>query len=147
MAKVLVIRKTDKTIHVVPLENKAVLQAFSNRSKLGWKFEEMEEEEAKDLPFIDKDYVTAAEAQNIVKSLEVANKEKDDEIDELRKKLAALQGGGSENAGSGSSGTAKELIEKINAATTAEKVTTLLGSDERVTVKDAADKKLAALQG
>lgn len=41
--------------------------------------------------------------------------------------------------------TAKDLIEKINAATTAEEINTLVSADEnRATVKDAVSKKLAS---
>jgi hypothetical protein len=90
MAKVLVIRKTDKTIHKVPLANKARLLAFNNRNPEGkkWKFEEMDEDEAAKLPFIDESYVTAAEAQDKAKELEITVSEKDAKIAELEKLLA-----------------------------------------------------------
>jgi FMN-dependent NADH-azoreductase len=92
MAKVLVIRKTDKTIHKVPLSNKASLMAYNNLQPEGkkWKFEEMDEAEAEKLPFIDESYVTAAEAQDKAKELELAVEEKDALIAELNAKLAAL---------------------------------------------------------
>jgi hypothetical protein len=92
MAKVLVIRKTDKTIHKVNMQNKATLQAFNNRLPAGqkWTFEEMEEEEADKLPFIDDAYVTAGEAQNKVGVLTQEGEVKDARIAELEAKLAAL---------------------------------------------------------
>lgn len=95
MAKVLVIRKTDKTIHKVALQNKAALMSYSNRLPLAnrWKFEEMEEEEAEKLPFIDDSYVTAGEAQSKVKELEAINDDKDNKIKELEARLAALDAG------------------------------------------------------
>lgn len=142
MAKVLVIRKTDKTIHKVNLNNKATLMAYNQRSKLGWKFEEMEEEEANKLPFIDESYVTAAEAQTKVKQLEAATEEKDAQIAALQAQLAALNGGG----GTIVSLTAIEVIEKIKAATNADEVNTLLGNDERKSVQEAASKKLASFE-
>lgn len=66
MGKILVIRKPDRTIHKVALENKPALMSFSSRLSAGqkWKFEEMEEEEAAKLPFIDNNYVSPAEAQD-----------------------------------------------------------------------------------
>jgi len=92
MAKVLVIYKTDKTIHKVALSNKAALMAHSNRSRLGWKFEEMEEAEAEKLPFINPNYVTPAEAVKKLSDLEKSAEEKDLQIAELQKKLAELNG-------------------------------------------------------
>ncbi len=137
MAKVLVIRKTDKTIHKVAIENKATLMAFSNRLPAGqqWKFEEMEEDEAEKLPFIDNSYVTAAEAQDKAKELESVVTEKDAKIAELEALLAA------KNA---PIETAEALIVKINAALTEEEVKTIAGADVRKTVIDAASKKIAS---
>jgi hypothetical protein len=90
MSKVLVVRKPDKTIHKVPLANKATLMAFNNRlpDAEKWKFEEMEEAEADKLPFIDESYVTAAEAQDKAKELEATVYEKDAKIAELEALLA-----------------------------------------------------------
>lgn len=91
MAKVLVVRKTDKTIHKVPLANKAALLSYNNRLpvELKWKFEEMEEEEAAKLPFVDESYVTAAAAQEKAKELEITVSEKDAKIAELEALLAS----------------------------------------------------------
>ncbi len=141
MVKVLVIRKTDKTIHKVAIENKATLMAFSNRLPAGqqWKFEEMEEEEAEKLPFIDDSYVTAAEAQDKAKVLEVAVSEKDAKIAELEALLAAKNTTPVQLK-------AEEVIEKITKATTVDEVKILLGDDVRVTVKKAADAKIAELE-
>jgi len=91
MAQILVVRKPDKTIHKVPLNNKAALMGYSNRLPSGqkWKFEEMEEEEAEKLPFIDESYVTAAEAQDKAKELEITVSKKDAKIAELEALLAS----------------------------------------------------------
>lgn len=143
MADVLVIRKTDKTIHKVPVANQAALKSYSNRLPIGqrWEFEIMDEEDAKKLPFVDQSYVTQGEAQNLVKDLDAQNQKKDAKIKELEEKLAAL---------SNTSNTptkATDLIAQINAATTADEVNDLVGEDEtRKTVLDARDTKLATFQ-
>jgi hypothetical protein len=143
MAKVLVIRKTDKTVHVVPMTNKATLMSYNNRlpETEKWKFEEMDEDEAAKLPFIDESYVTAAEAQDKVQELATVVSEKDAKILELEAQLAALNAG-AVNAAE----TAVSKIAKINAAETAEEVATILGDDVRVTVVEAATKKTASFQ-
>ena len=136
--KVLVVRKTDKTIHVVPLSNKATLMSLNNRSKLGWTIEEMDEDEAAKLPFIDENYVTPAEAQKIVVKMEATISEKDAEIEKLKALLAEKEGGGSgkkENVG--------VVVEKINLATTAEEVDKIVGDDDRAGVLKAAEAKKA----
>lgn len=146
MAKVLVIRKTDKTIHKVPLSNAASLKSYSNRLPIGqrWTFEEMEEEEANKLPFIDKSYITPGEAQSLVKDLDAKNIEKDARIAELEKKLAELNAGAKKDAPK----TAADIIAAINEATTADDVNALISEDEtRTTVIAARDKKLAELNG
>ena len=143
MAKVLVIRKTDKTIHRVPVQNKAALMAHNNRSKLGWKFEEMDEEEANNLPFIDPNYVTAAEAVKKVDVLEKANAEKDNQIKELQEKLQALQNSG--NSASDQA-TAAEKIEQIKSAQSVEAVDVLLINETRSTVLAAGEKRKKDLE-
>lgn len=95
MAKILVIRKQDKTIHKAKLSQKAFLQSYNNRLPQAQKFaiEEMEEDEAKELPFIDSSYVTAGEA---TKKLATVNKQlaaKDDEIAQLKALLEQAQAG------------------------------------------------------
>lgn len=142
MSKVLVIRKTDKTIHQVPIENKARLMAYSNRLPVGqkWSFEVMDEKDAKDLPFFDKDFVTGGEAVLKLKSLEESAATKDAKIAELEAMLSALNGGAAKTVE-----TALEVIAKINAATTPEDVKAILGADDRKTVLDAAAKKIGSL--
>lgn len=144
MAKVLVIRKTDRSIHKVNPSNEATLKAHNNRSKLGWTFELMDEEEANKLPFIDTAYVTAGEAQEKVKSLEQTNNDNLAKIKEMEEKLAAL---------SGSTGTAPVLtsglsalhgIEAVNNAATAHEVTILTAGETRTTVLKAAEEKIAS---
>lgn len=93
MSKVLKITKPDKTVHVVPTSNHAFYLANNNRLPEGakWKIEEIEEEQAKDLPFIDESFVTPLEAQAKVADLQKESEEKDKEIEELRAKLDAIQ--------------------------------------------------------
>jgi hypothetical protein len=138
MAKVLVIRKTDKTIHKVALANKSRLMAFNNRQPEGkkWSFEEMEEAEAEKLPFIDENYVTAAEAQDKAKELEIAVTEKDAKIAELEAMLAA------KNA---PQEKAELVIEKISKAVNEKEVSEIVGEDTRKTVLTAATEKIASL--
>jgi len=132
MAKVLVVRKPDRSIHQIPISNKAKIMGYNNRlpTRDQWQIEEMDEEKAKKLPFIDSSYVTASEAQGKLA-------EKDDKIKELEAKLAAL------NANQAPE-TATDKIARINAATDAESVTAILGTDDRKTVKDAAEKMIAS---
>lgn len=93
MAKVLVIRKPDKTIHKVPLAVKASLQAQNNRlpADKKWTFEEMEESEAAKLPFVDPNYVTGTEAIDKLKELTDENAAKDSLLAELQAKLDAIE--------------------------------------------------------
>lgn len=139
MSKVLIIRKPDATIHQVPMANKAFLKAFNNRLPGGqkWSFEEMSEEEAAKLPFIDPEYVTAGEAVTKLKSLEGTLSEKDKMIAELEARLATL---------SAPAETAVQKIDRIDAATSQDEVTSILGDDGRKTVQDAAAKKIASFQ-
>ena len=148
MSKVLVIRKQDKTIHISPMENKGSLLAYNNKQSEGtkWKIEEMDEDEAKELPYIDESYVSASEAITKSKALtalvnekDQALSQKDQLIAEMEAKIAALTGGTKEDL------TAVELIEKINAASTEAEVKELAGTDERRTVVAAAAKRIAAL--
>ena len=140
--KVLVIRKTDKTVHQVPLSNKARLLAYNKNlpDDKKWTFEEMEEEEAKKLPYIDESYVTAAEAVAKVKNLEgtLADKQaaldsKNEELESANAKLLELQKQLSETS------SAKDKIALIKAAKSKEEVTTILGEDTRTTVVNAAN--------
>ncbi|WP_346236752.1 hypothetical protein ABDK00_014045 [Niabella insulamsoli] len=135
MANVLVVRKTDRTIHVVPVEQEAFYKSMNNRLKANDRMvlEVMSEEEAKKLPFYDKNFKGAGAANAEIR-------EKDERIAELEQRLAALQGGGK------SEETAQEKIARINAATSLEDVILITGDDERKTVKDAAEKKAASFQ-
>ncbi len=151
MAKVLVIRKQDKTIHISPIENKASLLAYNNKQSEGtkWKIEEMDEDEAAELPYIDESYVSAAEAVSKSKALtalvnqkDEALSQKDQLIAEMEAKIAALTSNGADTT---KTDTAIELIEKINNAATEVEVNELLGTDERKTVIAAAEKRIAAL--
>lgn len=63
---------------------------------------------------------------------------KDNEIEMLRAKLAALEGAGS--AAGAALPNAAEVIAKINAATTAAEIEKLAAGDPRKTVQDAAEK-------
>jgi hypothetical protein len=90
MEKVLVIRKPDRTIHKVSLANKAALMAYNNLQpdSLKWTFEEMDEDKADKLPFIDDNYIASADAHTKAKELAVTVSEKDAKIAELEALLA-----------------------------------------------------------
>lgn len=157
MAKVLVIRKPDRTVHSVPLGNRAVLMAFSNRLPVGmrWSFEEMDEKDAMELKPLDPNFVTAGEASVKLKEFEVAAKEKDNEIEALKAKLAALEAGSGSPAPLVSEGgkpaveekqkPVAEVVALIKAAKTLEEVNFLSHGDERKGVIDAAQSKIASL--
>ncbi len=93
MSKILVVRKSDKTVHRVTLDNKALLMNYSNNLPAGeqWKFEEMDEAAANKLEAIDESYVTAAEAQMKAKDLQKDLTAKDAMIAELQAQLAKNQ--------------------------------------------------------
>lgn len=109
MAKILVIRKTDKTIHRAPLTAKVNLQALNNRlpANKKWKIEEMEESEAMKLPYIDDTYITAGEAQVKATKLQSENETLQQQNADLLARLEALEKAG--NVG--------KVKEPTNAAT------------------------------
>ena len=92
MAKVLIVRKPDRTIHQMPLANKGVIMAYSNRlpASQQYKFEEVDEAEAAKLPYIDTDYVTAVDAQDKIKAKDKELAAKDAKLKELEEKLASM---------------------------------------------------------
>lgn len=140
MAKVLMITKPDSTIHVVPLAIKNFWDAHNNRSKPQdrVKMEVIDEKEVEDLPTHDPNYLNPTEAVEAVDTLKKENAEKDAEIEKLRKQLA--------QQANPPIAKAEDVITKINWATTVETIEDLVKGDERKTVKDAADKKIAALK-
>jgi len=89
MATVLKITKPDRSIHIVPLANKAATLRYNNRlpAELKWKIEEIDEKEADKLPGFDKDYIPMSEAQSKLPQLEKLVSEKDRKIAELLAKL------------------------------------------------------------
>lgn len=149
MSKVLVIRKPDKTVHSVPLSNKSRLLAYNKNlpDTHKWTFEEMEEELASKLPFIDESFVSAAEAIIKVKDLEgtLAERQavldsKNEELETANAKLAELQKQLAETS------SAKEKIALIKAAKSKEEVTNILGDDTRTTVVAAANDMIASFE-
>ncbi len=96
MAKVLKVTKADKTVHVVPISNKTFYQHMNNRIlSVGqqMKLEEIDEKEAKDLPYFDENYVTGAEAQDKVSELKqrIAELEAQDNLTPLQQNIAKLE--------------------------------------------------------
>ncbi len=134
MAKVLKITKPDKTVHVVPVSNLAFYQAYNKRQKQQWKIEQIDEKDAKDLPFKDETYVTGNEA---VAKLSEAQKE----IAALKEQLAAKQ-----TTQAPVKYSAVDAIALIEVAKTVEQVNAIVGDDERATVKKAAEKKIEELE-
>lgn len=146
MAKVLVVRKTDRTVHVVPIGNKHGLMALNNRLPVDMrmKFEEMEKEEALKLPFIDENYISPFAAQDKLKVVEGDLAEKDQQILALQAKIDALMKGDSSTSGPRAL-SAIETVELIGKAKTAKEVTAFLENESRKTVIDAISKKLSEL--
>lgn len=147
MAKVLVIRKPNARIEKVPLANKAALMAYNNKLKpeQRWSFEVMDEDKAAKLPHIDPNYITGAKAVQKVGDLQKAVTEKDNEIEELKKKLAKLSGEpAADSAKKDYAKTVTELVAEIKAAETEDAVNALVADDERKGVLDAAEKQIAS---
>ncbi len=98
MAKMLVVRKPDRTIHQITLANKAVLMGVSNHLPLAqqYKFEEIDEEELKKLklPYLDANYVSGADARDKIKEKDKELADKDKLIKQMEEKLAAMTGAG-----------------------------------------------------
>jgi hypothetical protein len=67
--KVVVIYKPDKTIHQAPSGNLGLLMKHNHLlpESEKWVIEEMEEEEAKKLPFINDKYVSVTDAKDKIK--------------------------------------------------------------------------------
>lgn len=141
MAKVLKITKSDKTIHVVPLTNKAFYQGYIRRlpADKKWTMEVVNESEVVNHPFIDESFVTPLEGATKAKELQKVLSEKDAEIESLKALLAA------QNNIDAPKKTAAEVIELIAAATTVEQVQALSKDDDRATVKKAAEKRIDEL--
>lgn len=150
MGKVLVVRKTDKTIHVVPLGNKAILMGMNHRlpATHKMKLEVMEESEALKLPFIDPNYVSPSQAQDKLKAVEGELQEKDSQIADLQAKIDALMAQQTTKTPEPSKPlTAAELIDAIGKAETAEAVQAYMTEGEtRVTVLNAITKRLSELE-
>jgi hypothetical protein len=152
MAKVLKITKADKTVHVVPMVNKAFYQAYNNRQPVSkkWKVEEIDEEDAKNLPFIDESHTSPLEAVQKVSKLQASLADKDAEIEALKAQLASKSGASPDADDSTGTAetptqTATDKIALINAATTVEQVQALLEGEQRSTVLKAGAKKVSTL--
>lgn len=92
MAKVLKITKADKTIHVVPITNKSFYQGWNHRQPAAKhvQLEEIDEKDAKDLPFIDETAVTPLEAVQESKKLKDVVAAQDNYIKELEARLKLM---------------------------------------------------------
>lgn len=149
--KVLVVRKTDRTVHVVPLGNKSILMGMNHRlpATHKMKLEIMNEDEALKLPFIDENYVSPAHAQDKLKVVEGELQEKDSQIADLQAKIDALMA--AQNVTKTNEATkpltAAELIDAIGKAETVEAAKAYLVEGEtRVTVINAIQKRIAELE-
>lgn len=153
--KVLVIRKPDASIHVVALVNKASLMLYNKNLKPSdkWTFEEMDEDKAAKLPYIDPHYVSAANASKKVGELESKLSDKDQEIADLKKQLAeAAKGNGT--GGNASTSSPKKVyaenvatvVAKIKKAKDVDAVNALTKDDERAGVLQAAEKQIATFK-
>lgn len=153
MAKVLKVTKEDGTIHIVPISNKTSLTHQNNLRPANrkWTLEEIDEKDAQNLPWKDKEFVPAS-AKAVVDA-------KNAEIAELQKKLAeaeakAKANGGSEGTEGNGSGdenlstsvNATEAIAVIGTLATVEEVNAYINGDSRATVVKAANAKIAELE-
>ncbi|MEX6689221.1 hypothetical protein QTN47_17055 [Danxiaibacter flavus] len=140
MADVLKITKQDKTVHVLPVSNKAFWLGYNKRMPTDRKvkIEVIDEEEAKGLPFYDKSHVSASDALAKLDILEKEGKQKDELIEKLQAQLAASNK-------TAPTASATDMIEKIKAATNADEIRLLMEGEERKTVTDAANKRIAEL--
>lgn len=89
MAKVLKITKADKTIHVIPITNRSFYQGWNHRQPQSKQvqIEEIDEKDAKDLPFWDETAVTPLEAVQESKKLKDVVAAQDNYIKELEARL------------------------------------------------------------
>jgi hypothetical protein len=137
MSKVLKITKPDKTVHTAPLANKAYYQHFNSRltADKKWKIDEIDESEVAELPFRDNDYVTGLEAMKKVEDQAKTLVEKEDKIAHLEQELAAKKAGK----------LPADLLISLLATASKEQIEVLTKDDDRKTVKEAAEKRLAEL--
>lgn len=161
MAKVLVIRKQDKTISVVPLVNKTALLAYNNKLKADqqWVFEEMDEAKAAKLPPIDHEFVTTKEAVNQAANLKNTVNAQQSEIEALKALLAqnkiVLPGQEGEKDAStakkidinAAPRLVKDVAADIMAAENLEDIAAIAGDDQRKGVLEAIQKRSLQLNG
>lgn len=138
MSKVLKITKPDKTVHVVPITNKAFYLAYNNRlpAERKWKLEEIDEDQAKNLKFIDESFVTPLEAVKKVEDQAKAIVEKEGKIAELEAELSAKKAGK----------LPADLVISLIATASKEQVEQLVNGDDRKTVKEAAATRIAEIE-
>ncbi len=92
MSKIVLVVTNERGINnIVPIGQKSAIQAKENREHKGIKLREMDEAEAKKLPFKDADYVPTNEANVKVDELKNELSEKDKKIAELEKLLKDKQ--------------------------------------------------------
>lgn len=144
------VTKDDGTIHIVEKSIESQIKAQNNLrpSNRKWTIEEVSEEEAKNQPWKETNFVPAA-AKAVVA-------EKDAQIAELQKKLAeaeAKANGGASTEGPlgketkfATDANATDAIAVIATLQTVEEVNTYLNGDTRATVVKAANAKIAELE-
>ena len=151
MSKVLKVTKDDGTIHIVPISNKSSLMHQNNLRPANrkWTLEEIDEKDAQNLPWKDKEFVPAS-AKAVVDA-------KNAEIAELQRKLAEAEAkakGSSEGTYQNGSGDEKlstavnatDAIAVIGTLATVEEINAYINGDSRATVVKAANAKIAELE-
>lgn len=93
MGKVLKITQPNGVNNIAPLSNKAFWLSHNKRLPDGKKVTivEIDEKDAANTPYIDKDFVAPADAKQKLNALQNESKNKDAEIEELKAKLAAYE--------------------------------------------------------
>lgn len=143
------VTKDDGTIHIVEKSIESQIKAQNNLrpSNRKWTIEEVSEEEAKNQPWKETNFVPAA-AKAVVA-------EKDAKIAELQKKLAEAEAKANANPADSNAGNDEKFATGVNATDaiavigtmqTVEEVNTYLNGDTRATVVKAANAKIAELE-
>lgn len=143
------VTKDDSTIHIVEKSIESQIKAQNNLrpSNRKWTIEEVSEEEAKNQPWKETNFVPAA-AKAVVA-------EKDAQIAELQKKLAEAEAKANANPADPNAGNDEKFATGVNATDaiaviatlqTVEQVNTYLNGDTRATVVKSANAKIAELE-
>lgn len=145
------ITRHDKSVHFAPVTAKRKLVEQNTLQKAGRKMRiediELTDAELKAYPAFDYDYVPAGE-NNHVAMLKKLAASKEIENEELRNRIAELEKGQANPVKTNATPTptkAAELIALIEIADSEKEIIELIGDDTRVSVTNAATKRVKEL--